>query len=139
MFSGSYVFVLILILSSFMITPLFAGVQAQQNGGQADDPALVHTVYFWFNEDVSEEESRDFYQELLKLQEIPQIIHGWIGVPASTEQRGVIDSSYDYSITFVFNSVEAEAEYQVHPVHTEFVEKNSRLWERVVVYDAITP
>lgn len=137
MFSGKTVFILSLLLSSMLIAPLLSDVQARQSDD--GDTFLVHTVFFWFHGDVTEEENRDFYYELQKLQEIPQIIHGWIGVPAPTEERGVIDSSYDYSITFVFDSVEAEAEYQVHPIHTEFVEKNARLWDRVVVYDAINP
>lgn len=128
-----------------MITLLFTAAAAMVTNVQAQDSpsaengALVHTVYFWFNEDASDEDRQNFYQELQSLQEIPQIIHGWIGVPAGTEERGVIDSSYDYSITFVFEDEEAEAEYQVHPVHLDFVENNSHLWENVVVYDAVSP
>lgn len=103
------------------------------------EEALVHTVFFWFNDNVTEEQGAAFYEDLKKLREIDQIIHGWIGVPAPTEARGVIDASYDYSITFVFESVAAEQEYQVHPEHKEFVEKNSHLWDKVVVYDAVNP
>lgn len=122
---------------------MFIGMAAMTamnaNAQNSGDKALVHTVYFWFHNDVTDEQSRDFYQELKKLEEIPQIQHGWIGVPAATEERGVIDSSYDYSITFVFADEAAEHEYQVHPIHTEFVETNSHLWDNVTVYDAITP
>jgi hypothetical protein len=103
------------------------------------EEALVHTVFFWFHDNVSEEQRAEFYEDLKKLREIEQILHGWIGVPAPTEARGVIDASYDYSITFVFKSVATEQEYQVHPMHKEFVEKNAHLWDKVVVYDAVTP
>jgi hypothetical protein len=120
-------------------TTLSAKSEAVEKQPDANEKALVHTVYFWFHDDVTEAQSREFYNELKKLQEIPQIVHGWIGVPAATEERGVIDSTYDYSITFVFNDESAEAEYQVHPIHTDFVETNSHLWDNVVVYDAITP
>ncbi len=112
---------------------------------KADDTAapseegLVHTVFFWFHDNVSEEQRSGFYEDLKKLREIEQILHGWIGVPAPTEARGVIDNTYDYSITFVFESVATEQEYQVHPMHKEFVEKNAHLWDKVVVYDAVTP
>jgi len=132
-------------MNTLLITLLFTAVAAMTANLQAQDSAsaengnLVHTVYFWFNDEASDEDRQNFYQELKNLQEIPQIIHGWIGVPAGTEERGVIDSSYDYSITFVFEDEEAEAEYQVHPVHLDFVENNSHLWENVVVYDAKTP
>lgn len=132
---NTFLFSMILLTAATMTTKS----QTQDSHSDANDGALVHTVYFWFHDDVTGQESREFYNELKKLQEIPQILHGWIGVPAGTEERGVIDSSYDYSITFVFRDEEAEAEYQVHPIHTDFVETNSHLWDNVVVYDATTP
>ena len=119
-------------------TGMAATTKAQQSSSDSEK-ALVHTVFFWFHDGVSEADSQNFYEELKKLQQIPQIRHGWIGVPADTEERGVIDSSYDYSITFVFDDEKAEHEYQVHPIHTEFVETNSHLWDKVTVYDAVTP
>ncbi|MCA1758894.1 MAG: Dabb family protein [Bacteroidales bacterium] len=27
--------------------------------------------------------------------------------------------------------------YQVHPLHVKFVEENSHLWDKVVVYDSV--
>ncbi|MEX0770049.1 MAG: Dabb family protein [Balneolaceae bacterium] len=130
-----------LILSLIVILGAAFAANTQAQGTQSSDneSALVHTVYFWFNDDVSEEDHQNFYQELKKLKQIPQIREGWIGVPADTEERGVIDNTYDYSITFVFDNKEAEAEYQVHPIHLDFVETNADLWENVVVYDATTP
>jgi ABC-type glycerol-3-phosphate transport system substrate-binding protein len=128
---------MLITLSLFIGITAMAAVTAE--GQSSGEEALVHTVFFWFHNDVTEEQSNEFYQELKKLKEIPQIQHGWIGVPAATEERGVIDSSYDYSITFVFADEAAEHEYQVHPIHTAFVETNSHLWENVTVYDAITP
>lgn len=130
-------------MNSFFITLLFSlclatTLQANELDANLEND-LVHTVYFWFHDDVSEEEHANFYDELKKLQQIEQIRYGWIGVPAATEERGVIDSTYDYSITFVFDDEAAEHEYQVHPIHQEFIETNSHLWENVVVYDAVTP
>lgn len=126
------------VLISSLTMPIVAEELKQANS-TTEDMNLVHTVYFWFHDEVSEEESVNFYEELKKLKQIPQIKHGWIGVPANTEERGVIDSSYNYSITFVFEDEETEAEYQVHPIHTDFVETNSHLWEKVTVYDAVSP
>lgn len=129
------------ILITLLLTFSFAAVvhgQSDQDTS-SEDNALVHTVYFWFLDEVSGEEHANFYEELKKLKAIEQIRHGWIGVPAATEERGVIDNTYDYSITFVFDDEAAEHEYQVHPVHLEFIENNSHLWSNVVVYDAVTP
>lgn len=127
------------LLITLMLTATMALAATAQQFTSDNEKALVHTVFFWFHDGVSEADSQNFYEELKKLQQIPQIRHGWIGVPADTEERGVIDASYDYSITFVFEDEKAEGEYQVHPIHTEFVETNSHLWEKVTVYDAITP
>lgn len=129
---------------AILFSILFAGLalnnpETTENNEPRQESSLVHTVYFWFNDEVSDEEAENFYGELKKIQEIPHIQHGWIGVPAETEERGVIDNTYDYSITFVFADEEAEAAYQIHPIHTRFVEDNNHLWENVVVYDAITP
>lgn len=129
------------ILCTLLITFSLAAVvyaQSEQIDRSSDD-ALVHTVYFWFLDEVSDEEHANFYEELKKLKAIEQIRYGWVGVPAATEERGVIDSTYDYSITFVFDDEAAEHEYQVHPLHVEFIENNSHLWANVVVYDAVTP
>lgn len=127
------------LLIAILLSVGMATVTKASEADTSSDKYLVHTVYFWFHDDVSEAEHDNFYEELKKLKEIDQIIHGWIGVPAATEERGVIDNTYDYSITFVFEDETAEHEYQVHPDHQTFVETNSHLWENVVVYDAVTP
>jgi hypothetical protein len=60
-----------------------------------------------------------------------------IGVPASTEQRPVVDSSYSASELMFFDDVAGQEAYQVHPIHKKFVEQCSHLWEKVIVYDSI--
>jgi hypothetical protein len=132
---------LILFILSFTFTT--GNVSAQESSTSQINPdeesVLVHTVYFWFTEEADEEDSRLFHSELKKLSNIPLVKQKYIGVPASTEQRDVIDNSYDYSITFIFESKEAEKAYQQHPDHLEFIDRNAHLWEKVRVYDAITP
>jgi hypothetical protein len=60
-----------------------------------------------------------------------------IGVPASTEQRSVVDSSYSASELLFFDDLAGQKKYQDHPVHLKFVENCSHLWEKVVVYDSV--
>lgn len=104
---------------------------------QDGDGPLIHTVYFWMNDDVTDTEKATFLEALKTLKEIDLIQQGWVGTAAPTEERGVIDSSYDFSITFIFESIEDEAAYQIHPDHATFVEENSASWARVQVYDVI--
>jgi hypothetical protein len=35
-----------------------------------------------------------------------------------------------------FNSKEDQESYQTDPIHLKFVEENSHLWSKVVVYDS---
>ncbi len=60
-----------------------------------------------------------------------------IGVPASTEVRPVIDSTYSASELMFFDDLAGQKIYQDHPIHQKFIAYCSGLWEKVVVYDVI--
>jgi hypothetical protein len=96
---------------------------------------VVHTVFFWLKEKDNKEHQNLLYVGLQELAKIDLIKTAYVGRPADTN-RGVIDSTYSFSVTFVFdNSVDQDA-YQVHPDHYVFINNCSFLWEKVVVYDA---
>ena len=73
-------------------------------------------------------------QTLATIKGVKQLI---VGTPAATEQRGVVDSSYDVSELMYFDSLAAHAFYQEHPIHKAFIEKYSTLWDKVIVYDVL--
>jgi hypothetical protein len=98
---------------------------------------VVHHVFFWLKNPQSPEDLAALLSGLNTLRQIPAIREIHIGVPAATEQRDVVDSSYSVSELMLFDDVAGQSEYQNHPVHKQFVESCSHLWERVVVYDAI--
>ena len=51
-------------------------------------------------------------------------------------QRPVVDQSYQVALNIIFPDKKAQDDYQVHPLHLEFVEKVfKRVCKRVVVYD----
>ena len=97
---------------------------------------FVHTVYFWLHDSATAADRSFFEQQLQQLSTIEHIHTAYVGVPAPT-RREVIDSSYDYSITFIFKSQVEQDLYQPHPAHKAFVEKCAHLWRKVQVYDAI--
>lgn len=37
----------------------------------------------------------------------------------------------------MFDNQAGQDTYQLHPLHVKFVEENSHLWEKVVVYDSV--
>ncbi len=98
---------------------------------------VVHTVYFWLKNSESTEDRAALVAGLHTLMAVDEIKQAWIGTPASTKDRAVIDSSYSVSLTFVFDNAADQDAYQIHPVHEHFVESCKHLWERVQVYDVI--
>jgi hypothetical protein len=74
---------------------------------------------------------------LSKLASIDLISQAYIGQPAGTN-REVIDSSYDFSITFIFDDKSKQDIYQNHPESSGFVDTCAHLWKQVQVYDAVS-
>lgn len=110
----------------------------ENSGSESVDGPFVHTVYFWLENPDSQPDHDELLEGLRMIEEIDLIDQAYVGVPAPTS-REVIDSSYDFSITFIFENMEDEQAYQTHPTHLEFVENYSHLWKKVVVYDAVPP
>lgn len=98
---------------------------------------LAHHVFFWLKNPNSKEDRDKLIAGLKTLEKIETVRSLRIGVPASTEKRDVVDNTYSVSELMLFDDVEGQNAYQVHPIHKKFVEDCSHLWERVVVYDAI--
>jgi hypothetical protein len=102
-----------------------------------DKKQLVHHVFFWLKNPASKEDLKKLLEGLQTLQKIETVRRIHIGVPASTEVRPVIDSSYSASELLFFDDLSGQKIYQDHPIHQEFVKNCSHLWEKVVVYDAM--
>lgn len=104
----------------------------------AELPPILHMVYFWLKDPTSTEDKQKLIAGLQSLRAIPQVHSLHIGVPANTLKRDVIDNSFDVSELMLFESVEAQDEYQLHPIHKKFVEECSHLWREVVVRDSVS-
>lgn len=100
------------------------------------DPGLIHSVFFWLREDLTDEERASFVAGNRSMTAIPSVRGLYFGPPAATEARDVVDNSFDYALILHFDDLEGQAAYQVHPLHKEMVEKHSDKWTRVVVYDS---
>src|SRR5688500_976802 len=68
-------------------------------------PKLLHQVFFWLKNKGSAEDRDQLIAGLRALAKIETVRSLHIGVPASTEQRGVVDSSFDVSELMAFDSV----------------------------------
>jgi hypothetical protein len=101
-------------------------------------PSLIHHVFFWLKNPGSKTDRDQLIAGLNALRAIEVVQQLHIGVPASTEKRDVVDNSYDVSELMFFASVEDQRRYQDHPLHLKFVKDYAQLWQKVVVYDAIS-
>ena len=94
-----------------------------------------HVVIFW-----TKPENPRAADELIAgaekyLKPIPGALSFHIGRMAPSH-RPVVDQSYQVALNVVFTDKKAQDDYQVHPLHTEFIEKVFKLnCARVVVYD----
>lgn len=111
---------------------------AASAAGASGGAKIVHHVFFWLKKPGSAEDRDALIAGLRTLGQIPVIRNLQIGVPASTEKREVVDSSFDVSELMVFDNVADQKIYQDHPIHQEFVAKYGHLWDKVIVYDMIT-
>ncbi len=101
----------------------------------ADETGFIHVVYFWLNEDISDEDRERFEKEGLKqLATCPTIQKVYYGPPAMTP-RDVVDNSYDYAWICHFKNKEDQDAYQTEPIHLKFIEDYKSMWSRVQIYD----
>jgi len=99
--------------------------------------ALIHHVFFWLKEPKNEAHKKQLVKALNDLLKVETIKLSHIGFPAGTESRDVVDHSYSVSYMVMFDDQAGQDTYQLHPLHVKFVEENSHLWEKVVVYDSV--
>jgi hypothetical protein len=97
---------------------------------------LVHTVYFWLKPELTEAERADFRRGVETLGNITAVEQVYVGTPAATEKRPVIDDTYSVALTVVCKDVAAHDAYQVDPLHHAFINRFKTFWTRVQIYDA---
>ena len=97
---------------------------------------LIHTVIFWLKEGLNEDNRKQFFDGVEKLGLIKSVEHSFIGTPAQTPDRPVVDNTYDCALTVVLSDLKQHDSYQVDPIHLNFIDECAHLWEKVTIYDA---
>lgn len=98
-------------------------------------PGMAHTVYFWLQDGLSDQELQQFEEGVRSLEASPTVRRLFLGKPAGTPSRGVVDNSFDYSLVLWFDDVAGHDAYQISPVHLKFVEEHEAKFKEVRVYD----
>lgn len=97
---------------------------------------LTHTVIFWLKEGLTQKDRDLFFEGAKTLSTIESVDQSFMGTPADTPKRPVVDDSYDCALSVSLRDLDAHDLYQADPIHLAFIEKCGHLWERVVIYDA---
>lgn len=95
---------------------------------------LAHSVFFWLRKDLKESEKKDFLQGLQSLKAIDVVRQLYVGSPAPSE-RAVVEKSYTYGLTVLFDDLKAHDVYQVDEKHKNFLKAYSAMWDKVLVFD----
>lgn len=110
---------------------------------QVSDPTLqpvgtiVHSVYFWLAENLTEEDEVDFLNFFFALKEVPGVRTLQFGKPAPTTPRPVVDNSFSYCLIVTFDKMDDINVYETHQAHLDAVEKYKHYWTKVLVTDMV--
>jgi len=96
---------------------------------------LIHTVLFWLTPELSAAQRAEFRRGVETLAQIRAAEQVFVGAPAATADRPVIDRSYAVGLTVICRDVAAHDAYQADPIHLAFVARFQSCWTRVQIYD----
>ena len=96
---------------------------------------LAHHVLFWLKADTTADQKDAFKKGLESLENIETVKTLHIGTPAPID-RPVVDTTYTFSLTIIFEDLAGHDVYQVHDLHKAFLDQFRVLFEKVVIYDA---
>jgi len=120
------------------IALIFGGIALHATAPvKMNNKQLIHHVFFWLKNPGSNEDLEKLLEGLRALAKIETVKNIHIGVPADTEKRSVVESSYAASELLFFDDLAGQKTYQDHPIHQHFVKNCSHLWDKVVVYDVM--
>ncbi|MBW8782114.1 MAG: Dabb family protein [Verrucomicrobia bacterium] len=98
---------------------------------------FVHSVFFYLRPDLTSAQREEFLKEGLEsLRAVPSIKAAYIGAPAGIPPRPVVDLSFSFSLTILFDDVAGHNAYQADPIHLAFIARFKGCWSRVQIYDA---
>jgi Stress responsive A/B Barrel Domain len=98
------------------------------------DNVMVHTAYFWFKEDATEEQIKAFKKQSESLRDIKEVLALYYGTPSDTN-RDIVEKSYDFAIVVHFEDLAAHDRYQPNEIHQNLLNTHRPIWERVMITD----
>ncbi len=99
---------------------------------------LIHHAIFWLKNPGSAADRDKLAEGVKTLAGISKIKQLYVGIVANTEKRDVVDQSWGVSEIMFFDNLDDQSSYQSDEIHQAFIKNYSHLWDKVVVYDAMT-
>jgi hypothetical protein len=94
-----------------------------------------HVVIFWTDPEDPASTDKLIAGAEQYLRPIPGVKSFHIGKMVKSH-RPVVDQSYQVALNLIFDTKQAQDDYQVHPMHIQFVENTfKKVCKRCVVYD----
>lgn len=105
----------------------------------AESAPFVHVVLFKTGAESPDAASAALMRDIRELlAPLPTVRGIWVGRPAPTDTRPIVDANYDVGLLLVFDDQEGLQDYLDHPLHVQFAEKYDTTCE-VRVFDFTTP
>ena len=125
-------------MCALVCASLFTSCASMCPAGKASPGQVEHVVLVWLK-DAGNEAKRTELLALTKSfkQQIPGIISISAGTPLASD-RPIVDDSFDLGLVMRFESKEALAAYEKHPVHVKAVKESlAPAAKKLQVYDVV--
>jgi hypothetical protein len=124
-------------LTGTLLTSCTSSEEEGANPNTIANGTILHSVYFWLKENISETEEQDFLNFFEELRKVPGVQTLQYGKPAPTNPRPVVDNSFQYNLLVTFQNMDDINTYETHPTHIAAAEQYSKYWVKVEVRDTI--
>ena len=123
------------VFSAILGAAVLAGCSSTPAPVTPSSAPFVHVVLFKTKSPDRQAASAELVRDVREmLAPLPAVKGLWIGSPAPTNTRPIVDANYDVGILLLFEDQEALQEYLDHPTHQEFAKKHDTAAE-VRVFD----
>ncbi|SIO25037.1 Stress responsive A/B Barrel Domain [Singulisphaera sp. GP187] len=124
-----------LALCSFAVSLLAVGGGGARAADEKEE-RLAHVVFFTLKDHSKESRMKMLDACKTYLRGHDGLISFSAGIIAEDVTEPVSDRDFDVAVHLVFRDKAANAAYQAHPRHKQFVEENKASWAKVRVFDS---
>jgi hypothetical protein len=98
----------------------------------------VHAVIFYLKKDAPAGEADSLIEDTHKLlAKIPTVRGLWVGKPAEKATPKYAITDFHVGLVVLFDDYAGLEKYLEHDLHTEFLDKHGKHWDKVPVYDFV--